>query len=211
VRRLICKFAQYAAASVLPAAPLLLPFHFAPSVAWLAQALRTHAQGGVVQLATGGLYRKQMGWNRAYLKGANKVELLSVPLVHAGLNTPWREVRISYATHWRLLHRRTIEAALRRSPFFDHFAPDVFAQLDKQYTFLLDLNRAVLDAWGKALGLRWHIAETGDAWTENDPQQWQPGTHPAVPYFQQFGEFVPNLSALDVLCNEGPRVIHILS
>lgn len=151
-----------------------------------------------------------MGWNRAYLKGANKTELLSIPLQHAGLHTPWREVRISYTTNWRQLHRRTMEAALRRSPFYDHFAPDVYAQLDKQHAFLLDLNRAILNDWGHALGLDWQLAETDETWKEAAPSQWQPGTATKPAYYQQFGAFVPNLSALDVLCNEGPRVIHIL-
>ncbi len=163
----------------------------------------------------GGVYRKQVGMNQFCLKGAGRVQVITLPAVHPGLNTALRDVRISYAdTSWPVRAARSVEATLQRSPFYAHFGPDIIELLQKRTTFLVDFNLQALSLLIRNAGLALPIEESDENWQAAVPTPWraaQPvsGFLP-ISYFQQFGPFVSNLSMLDLMCNQGGQVIHIL-
>ena len=139
-----------------------------------------------------------------------------------------REIRVDYTKPWLQQHKRALEAAYCSSPFFEYYRDDLFAVLDRREEFLLELNTALTELLAELIGLSVRVAGT-DSYRETAP----PGTadlrrliHPKrkgsaplqvwgmeKPYYQVFSGkqgFLPDLSVLDLLFNEGPESISYL-
>lgn len=93
------------------------------------------------------------GWqNRNRVKTASGVALLTAP-VHAALGDTLDAVEIDNHTGWARKHLRTIEQAYGKAPYFAQYAPvlrEVYAQ---RWERLNALNRRLLEAFVKALGV----------------------------------------------------------
>jgi hypothetical protein len=171
-------------------------------------------------------YPKQTYRNRCYIRTADGVQALSIPVSRGGgKKIKYKDVRISYAERWQNNHWRAIRTAYGKSPFFDFFADDYHDILYTKYKFLLDLNLALLS---KCLDfLNWHNKQlilTESYVKDPDPQyvdqrglidlkSASPGTKGAKysKYHQVFGkDFVPNLSVIDLLFCEGANANMIL-
>ena len=63
-------------------------------------------------------YVKQSYRNRCYILGANKVEMLIVPVVDGNKKILVKDIQIDYQQKWPEIHWRTIKAAYGKSPFF---------------------------------------------------------------------------------------------
>ncbi|MDR1406241.1 MAG: WbqC family protein [Prevotellaceae bacterium] len=172
-------------------------------------------------------YLKQTYRNRCRIAGANGALQMTVPVVKRhGEKMPIREVRIDYSEAWQRHHWRAFESAYRSSPFFAYYADDIRPFYEKKETFLFDLNEKILRTVCELLDIK-----TAIGYTE---QFCLPGGHPAdyrysitpktscsshagfcrQTYYQVFAaahSFLPNLSILDLLCNEGPHSLQILT
>jgi len=189
---------------------VLLACEYFPSIAWCRE-MRSFEH---VVLEQYEYFVRKTGRNRCVVCGPNGPVTLSVPLL-GGRNqkTRMKDVRISYAERWPLIHWRTLDACYRRTPFFEAYEEDVRALLESRPVFLLDLNLASIDLLVRKLKLG-SVPE----FTESYQQDLPPGvidrrsllSEPGLamhPYPQPFSErhgFVSGLSMLDLLFCCGP-------
>ena len=173
-------------------------------------------------------YLKQTYRNRTIILAANGPLQLSLPVVDGprakGLI---REIKLTYDHQWQQIHWRGISAAYNNSPFFEYYADD-FAPFfhQKKWKFLVDFNAEIQNVLLETLEIKPDINYTQDYISaENVPartldyrysitpklhRQAVDPSYISMPYTQVFNErwgFVPNLSILDLLFNEGPATV----
>ncbi|MDD6104252.1 MAG: WbqC family protein [Bacteroidales bacterium] len=168
-------------------------------------------------------YQKQSYRNRCRILASDGPLSLSIPLE----NSPSKDIsvmRIDYSKPWILQHKRAIVSAYNSSPFFIYYMDEIFSILDRRYQYLLELNMALLEKLVVLCGIRKDIALT-HSYLRTEELPWQMCDlreliHPkkeaictCESYYQVFSDrfgFVPSLSVLDLLCNEGPNAISFL-
>lgn len=170
---------------------------------------------------------KQTYRNRTTILGANGPVSLIVP-VEKGREQKIRikDLRIAYDEEWQRNHWRTIFSAYNSSPFFEYYADDLEPFFRKKYDFLFDFNLKITETLIEILELDVELKLTADFEQIPDTclnfrEQISPKTHRishdphfiAQPYTQVFSEkfgFLPDLSILDLLFNEGPSAHSLL-
>jgi len=170
---------------------------------------------------------KQTYRNRTVILGANGPISLIVP-VEKGRAQKIRikDLRIAYDEEWQRNHWRTIFSAYNSSPFFEYYADDIEPFFQKKHEFLFDFNQQISKTILEALDMEANFTLTEDFELVPDNclnlrEQISPKLHLIQPdphfeaqlYTQVFSEkfgFVPDLSILDLLFNEGPSAGEIL-
>lgn len=201
---------------------VLAELHYLPCIAFFAQIQPFRK----IVLEVHEHYPKQTYRNRCYIRTANKVQALSIPVSRSGNDrTKMKDIRVSYAEHWQNNHWRAIKSAYGKSPFFDFFADGYHDILYKKYEFLVDFNLALLSKCLELLGWHDRQLELSESFTEsNDSQSVDyrgqidlksapPGDDRIgyAPYQQVFGKnFVTNLSVIDLLFCEGANANMII-
>jgi len=163
---------------------------------------------------------KQTYRNRCVILGGNGPIQLIVPVVKGrGPKILIKDLKISYDTDWQRNHWRTIFSAFSSSPFFEYYKDDIYPFFETKHKFLLDFNLKIHETICELIEIENIAVLTGDfekvpdgtlnlresTQTEN---QFQP-----VKYTQVFSDklgFIPNLSILDLLFNEGPNSYTVL-
>lgn len=167
-------------------------------------------------------YQKQSWRNRCRILTANGPESLNVPVVHENgtFSLPIKEIRVEYTTPWVLRTERAIESAYSSSPFFIYYKDALFSILDSHPATLWELNRRIIDFFCSKIGISPDFRETVDYLpAEEDYRELIHPKRPNTimrdlgmerPYWQVFRDkygFVPGLSIMDLLFNEGPESI----
>ncbi len=172
-------------------------------------------------------YNKQSFRNRCIILGANGPLSLSVPVqknVHPKI--PISQVKLDYDTNWPKIHWKAIEAAYKRSPFFEFYADDFYPYFEQKFDLLLTYNWSILEKILLRIGIESKF-EFSESFIIAPPecQDYRNSIHPKpeksvedpefkmTSYNQVFGNkygFVENLSILDLLFNEGPNSLAIL-
>lgn len=172
-------------------------------------------------------FTKQTYRNRYEISGANGIISLIVPVVKGhGRNIKIRDLRISYDTEWQRNHWRTIFSAYNSSPFFKFYEDDLYPFFNEKWEFIFDFNLKIIELICELLEIETFPELTGNFEeipenTLNFREALSPKKHRAAPdfqfnpqpYTQVFEErhgFMPNLSILDLLFNEGPNSLNIL-
>lgn len=159
-------------------------------------------------------YIKQSIRNRCHILSANGPLRLSIPVIKTlGNHTPVNEIKIDYAMRWNVNHLRAIESAYSSSPFFIHYFDDIKRTIEGKPEYLVNLDLSLMQ-----LCFKWLKTDTDIKLTENySPSIEQTDYHR---YFSKFNlnnsfsrkyrqvfsekfDFVPDLSILDLLFNEG--------
>ncbi len=171
---------------------------------------------------------KQTYRNRCVIATANGTQTLTVPIErYDGTKCPMRDIRISDHGNWRHLHWNALVSAYGETPFFEFYADDLRPFFEKRHTFLFDLNLDIMHTMCQLLNVRpqvtlseqYIVLPSEDDAVVDFREAIRP-KHPLpdadfnpTPYYQvraQRHGFLPNLSILDLLFNEGPEGIFYL-
>jgi hypothetical protein len=164
-------------------------------------------------------YHKQTYRNRCMILGANGPLILTVPVLRGSFHkVSLKDLEIDNSRRWRELHLRGITSAYATAPFFEFYFDAISRVISKPFRFLLDLNTEALYSVNEAIGLNTGISFTGEYLAEGavhgdyrylispkKPSSAEGFTN--IQYTQVFSEkygFVPGLSIIDVLLNNGP-------
>ncbi len=196
---------------------LVLPVHYAPCISWFAAVL---ARKSVI-LEQFQHFRKQEYSNRMRIAGPNKIQVLTIPVVRTGENTPFKESRISFAEKWQKNHWKSLETAYRRAPYFEFYEDKLLPLFESQEFSLLHHNLAFIRMLMNILELDCELQlspeflDEGEYKTDlrhafsrkgkSNKEWFRP-----VPYPQVFGKFESDLSVLDLLFNMGPDARRIV-
>lgn len=188
------------------------PVFYFPPVAWFAwTCLHDH-----VKLIVKEPYQKQTFRNRCQILGPNKTQDLSIP-VHFSKGQSMEEITISYDEPWQVLHQRGIQTAYGSCPYWEDYGPLILQDLGEKKEQLLEVTLPLLIQCWRWLGLnpkKISLAESQDNSRQiggnffDSPKkiyQHLPFNDQET-YGQRFGEeFVPHLSIIDLLMNQGPE------
>ena len=161
-------------------------------------------------------YQKQSFRNRTEIYGANGKIALTVPVNYTQKNRQlYKDVKIANDNKWQLQHLKSLQSAYSMSPFFEFYIDDLMPLFEKQFKYILDLNLACFTILTESLQL--DISTSATEVFEKNPEgkidlrALVNRNHEIGPlefYTQVFTEkhgFIPNLSILDLLFNEGPN------
>ena len=180
-------------------------------------------------------FQKQSWRNRCRIYAAEGPQNLSFPIVHehGTHQLPISQIKIDYTVDWVTQHKRAITSAYRSSAYFEYYCDELFALLDSRPETLFELNLRLIRFFLEKIRLSVEIHVTDDFVPETRANgTGAPVTpygrdlrnviHPKKdndilhrlglekPYFQVFARkygFIPNLSIMDLLFNEGPDSI----
>lgn len=204
----------------LPLNTILSSTYFGP-VQWYQKL----AGSDTVYLEQHDHFIKQTYRNRCVIATTQGPQALTVPVESPqGLRidkTELKDVRISDHGAWRHLHWQALQSAYGESPFFEFYADDLRPFFEKRWDFLFDFNLAITRKICELLDIEPHI-ELTEAYLPcpEDAVDYRDAIRPKHPlpdasftprpyyqvYQQKFG-FLPNLSILDLLFNEGNEAV----
>lgn len=159
-------------------------------------------------------FQKQSNRNRMYVYGPNGLQLLNIPVLNSiEKNQKYKEVKIDNSTDWQKNHSKSLEAAYRNSPFYEFLEYDFQSVFEKKHSFLLDLNFQIFETINDCLSIKLPFSKTTEYFHETTQFKdfrnlvnGKKDTFKNDRYTQVFEEkegFLPNLSILDLLFNEG--------
>ncbi|MDD4109691.1 MAG: WbqC family protein [Prolixibacteraceae bacterium] len=169
---------------------------------------------------------KQTYRNRCEIMGANGPVSLVVPVKGRNTKTLIKDICISYDTPWQKTFWRTIFSAYNSSPFFEYYKDDIRPFFEREWKFLFEMNLAIHDQICNMLETENNISFTENFEavphdTINLREAFSPKKHKTLPdknfqpykytqVFSEKSEFIPDLSILDLIFNEGPNSFNIL-
>ena len=211
---------------------MLLSSAYFPPLSWLALAARDFTLSpdrvlpSVVQLEACENYQKQSYRNRCYILAGDGPQMLQVPVKHGKGEVPLniQTVLVDYSTPWVVRTQRALDTAYETAAYYEFYRDDVFAVLDAQPETLWELNLSTIRLLLEKTGVACTLSPTAAfAAPGSAPDDYRFSIHPKQPdtvletlgldrpYYQVFqdrmGGFIPRLSALDLLFNEGPDSI----
>ena len=164
---------------------------------------------------------KQTIRNRCHILSPNGIQSLIIPVQHPNrFQIPVKDLKISYESQWQRNHWRSLNAAYRRSAFFEFYMDDLSMFYEKKFEFLLDFNSALLDFLLQQLRIKTEILFTNTY--EPQPvnlEDLRPLCNTGDPapnkteikYPQVFSYksgFVSGLSSVDLLFNIGSKGLY---
>lgn len=171
-------------------------------------------------------YVKQTYRNRCVIAATGGPQTLTVPIErYDGCKCLMRDIRISDHGSWRHVHWNAIVSSYGESPFFDYYADDILPFFERRWKYLYDFNLDITHTVCSLLDIRPVIEPTSDYIRTEDvaaddfrdsirPKHPLPdAAFEPCPYYQVYSRkhgFLPNLSILDLLFNEGPEGIFLL-
>ena len=198
------------------------------------------ANSAKVEIESGEMYQKQSYRTRCHINGANGLLVLTVPVLRSAIKDegsshkiPTANLKIDYSKPWILQHKRAFEAAYMSSPFFEYYMDEIYEILDSGEESLLKMNTALTVKIAQLIGIETPVSLSdgnfiipgSEELKARNIADFRDSIHPKKeplllkelelekPYWQVFTNkqgFVPNLTILDLLCNEGPNAISYL-
>lgn len=186
----------------------------------------TEVEPAVVFIEACEHYVKQSWRNRCRFYAADGAQTLNFPVRHEDFGKPISQMRIDWKSDWLTRHERAIISAYRTSPYFEYYQDELFAILDSRPELMLDFNTQILKFFLRKTGIPTDIRFTSE-WEAvtiegHKVTDLREAIHPKRPntilkdlglerpYWQVFSPkhgFIPGLSIMDLLFNEGPDSI----
>lgn len=162
-------------------------------------------------------YQKQTYRNRMFIYDSNGKLPLTVPVVYSQKNRQlYKDIQISDDENWQDVHWKSMQSAYSSSPFFEFYEHDFQPLFTEKFQNLMDFNFKCLEVIYDCLELpfEFETSKTFEIHPENcidyrplvDNRKEKKQDFKS--YFQVFDDkhgFIPNLSILDLICNEGPN------
>jgi hypothetical protein len=171
-------------------------------------------------------FLKQTYRNRCEIATCNGKLALSIPVIAARTHTTRiREVLIDNTETWQRKHIQAITSAYKNAPFFDYYSDEIFSILNTPETHLFTLNYKLITRLKALIGIERKILLSESFTLPGNVNDFRYSIHPKKQmqkadshyienrYYQVFENkhgFLPNLSIIDVIFNEGPLTYSIL-
>ena len=194
------------------------PTAYLPDIKYVALFLKETAP----QIELFETYQKQSCRTRCNVMTANGLQTMTVPIVKTnGNHTMTKDIAISYKEPWQQIHQRCMEAAYRKTPYFEYYFPYLEKAFTTRFDTLVELNEFCLKFILKVLKINKEIVYTEDFEPIASPDdyrvalsKWSPEGTSFPKYYQVFADrqpFVSNLSVIDLIFNKGPESINYLN
>jgi len=194
---------------------IILPAHYLPPVSFFHAIMRNE---GDVKIEQYEHFPKQTFRNRTKIGTANGILELFVPIKHGRKeHRAMKDVQINYDHDWQRLHWLSIQTAYRSSAYFEYYEDDFYEFYNKKYEFLMDFNVKQIELVFKILKIKKPIGFTDSFLKSYDNAlDFRESIHPKKtsvyehqkPYYQVFEDrtgFIPDLSIIDLIFNQGPQ------
>ena len=171
---------------------------------------------------------KQTYRNRMIIPTTNGPLSLTIPTNH-DISLSMKDIRISDHANWRHVHWNALLSAYGESPFFEYYQDDIRPFYEKKYEFLFDFNMETTEKMIELLDIRPKISiteayiQSKELEEEDEIKDFRDAIRPKKPlpdaefapkrYYQVYEQkhgFLPNMSILDLLFNEGNEAIFYL-
>ena len=164
---------------------------------------------------------KQTYRNRMIIATTNGPLALTIPTNH-DTSMAMKDIRISDHANWRHVHWNALLSAYGESPFFEYYQDDIRPFYEKKYEFLFDFNMEIMEKMIELLDIRPHVRVTDEYFPKKSDEfmDFRDAIRPKKPlpdaeftperYYQVYEQkhgFLPNMSILDLLFNEGNEAI----
>ncbi len=167
-------------------------------------------------------YQKQSYRNRCHIYAENGIQALNFPVKHENgtFSLPITHIKVDYSTPWVKKTIKCIDSAYMSSAFYEYYRDELASILESEPQTLWDLDISLIHFFMRKIGLNTTLMQT-TAFDESCKEE----IHPKKPnsilkdlgvdksYYQVFAQrhgFIPNLSIMDLLFNEGPASIDYL-
>ncbi|MEY4522183.1 MAG: hypothetical protein RIT10_1368 [Bacteroidota bacterium] len=170
------------------------------------------ANAKTVLIETKSHFNKGSISSRCEILSPNGIQQLPIPVVRKnGSKTLFDEISIAHDIDWRKKMWKSIETAYSSAPFFDYYGMDIEALIYQNETNLLEYTLNCTYKIMEWLSLESEIKFTTTYYQGNDKLDlrfsnfdYSGDFKPYIQVFNPSNEFIPNLSILDLLFNEGP-------
>ncbi|TCC90251.1 hypothetical protein EZ428_13305 [Pedobacter frigiditerrae] len=191
----------------------IFPLFYIPPVSYIT-ALKE--QNFSISLEKQEHFPKQTFRNRANIASPDGILDLVVPVIKGSkVHKPYKDVKISYDAKWQRLHWLSLQTCYRSSAYFEYYEDGIAPFYEKKYDFLFDYNLELLNWIFKQLKVNPTINFTEEYFREPEGLDLRDSfskktihSFQTKNYFQVFSdrnEFIPNLSIVDLLFNQGPQ------
>ena len=166
-------------------------------------------------------FQKQTHRNRTYIYGANGLLLLSIPVIHSQKNRKkFKDVKIAYDYDWLTQHLKSFQISYRSSPFFEYYEDKLVDLYVRREKYLYDFNLRSIDVLFDMLQInleydftKEYSEQYSDILDYRNNYEKLNSSFKIKEYTQVFESkhgYIENLSALDLIFNEGPNAINFL-
>ncbi len=167
-------------------------------------------------------YQKQTYRNRAFIYGANGKLQLNIPVHHTHKERQlYKDVLIANTDKWQELFLKSLQSAYNTSPFYEFYIDEIQPLFEMKTKYLMDFNFKCLDVLMDCLLIEIDYKTTQQfEKITTDKANFRSLTNSRKETLQQFDTytqvfsdkhgFIPNLSILDLLFNEGTNTVSYL-
>ncbi len=155
-------------------------------------------------------YSRQSFQNRTKIRNADGWQWLTVPLQSGEFARKINEMIPSHPREWKTRHMKGLQYNYSTSPYFEYFIQEISDIILKEHLTLADLTCSTTIWCVRAIGLdtEMNVGDSGRPLGSRSAETVAEYEHPS--YRQNFPDFIPGMSVLDVLFNHGPEAKRII-
>ena len=167
-------------------------------------------------------FQKQSYRTRMQIATPIGIQTLIIPIRHNnGIRQKTKEVRIDNSFRWQRKHYKSLQNSYRSSPYFEFYEDEISPLYKKPHKYLLDFLILSQELSFELLQIESNYSKTTEykpdyiknldyRFLENakSKQKFEVVQYKQV--FENKHDFIPNLSILDLLFNEGPNALSLL-